>query len=73
MSKSETYQNYLEAIYITSLKKGNVKAIDIVNYLNFSRPTVSIALKELAKEKYIEMSGYDILLTESGKKIAEEM
>ena len=73
MSKSETYQNYLEAIYITSLKKGNVKAIDIVNYLNFSRPTVAIALKELAKEKYIEMSGYDILLTESGKKIAEEM
>jgi len=73
MKKNETNQNYLEAIYILSLEKEKVKAIDICNYLGFSRPTVSIAIRDLEKTKYIELDGYDILLTEEGKRIAEEM
>ena len=73
MKRNETNQNYLEAIYFISLKKDNVKAIDVAKYLGFSRPTVSIALKELVKEGYVEMNGYDVNLTDSGKKIAKEM
>lgn len=73
MKKNETNQNYLEAIYILSLKKENVKAIDVVNYLGFSRPTVSIALKQLQKDNYVKMEGYDIVLTNQGEKIALEM
>ena len=41
MKRDETIQNYLEAIHIISLDKDNVRAIDIANYMNFSRPTVS--------------------------------
>lgn len=73
MKRSETNQNYLEAIHIVSLKKEHVKAIDIVKYLGFSRPTVSIALKELAKEGYVDVSDNDIKLTDAGRKIALEM
>lgn len=73
MKKDETIQNYLEAIYIISLNKNNVRAIDVVNYLNFSRPTVSIALKQLEKEKYIKVDDNNIELTDIGKQIALSM
>lgn len=71
MKKSETIENYLEAIYILSLKKKSVKAIDVVNYLGFSRPTVSIALKNLENDGYVKINGFDISLTDEGLKVAK--
>lgn len=71
MKKSETIENYLEAIYILSLKKKSVKAIDVVNYLGFSRPTVSIALKNLENDSYVKINGFDISLTDEGLKVAK--
>lgn len=73
MKKDETIQNYLEAIYITALNKDKVKAIDIVRYLHFSRPTVSIALKQLESEEYISISKNIIYLTEKGKEVASSI
>jgi len=73
MNKNETIQNYLETIYFVSLEKQNVRAIDIVNYLHFSRPTVSVALKNLEDEKYIEIKANSITLTAKSKKIALKM
>lgn len=73
MNKDETVQNYLEAIHITSLKKEKVRAIDVVNYLHFSRPTVSIALKKLETDGYIEIKNNIIFLTEKGNKVASLM
>ena len=73
MKKDETIQNYLEAIHIISLDKDNVRAIDIANYMNFSRPTVSIALKELERDGYIEIEDNNILLSEKGKNVAMTM
>ena len=67
MNKEETIQNYLEAIYITSIKKEKVKAIDIVNYLHFSRPTVSIALKQLEANGFILIEKNNITLTDKGE------
>lgn len=66
MNKDETRQNYLEAIYFISLKNPDVRAIDIAEYLNFSRPTVSIALKQLANDDYITITSNKIKLTEKG-------
>lgn len=73
MKKDETIQNYLEAIHITSLEKENVRAIDIVKYLGFSRPTVSVALKKLENEKYITIENNIISLTNKGKNVAKLM
>lgn len=72
MKKNETVQNYLEAIYILSMDK-DVRAIDIARYFEFSRPTVSVALKELETSGYILYESNIIKLTDSGKKIAQVM
>lgn len=71
MKKDETIQNYLEAIHIISLQKEKVRAIDVVNYLNFSRPTVSIALKELESQGYINIDDNNISLTDKGVEVAK--
>lgn len=73
MKKEETIQNYLEAIYIISTKQKDVRSIDVANYLNFSRPTVSIALKELEKDDYLIFDDKSIKLTEKGIDVAMTM
>ncbi len=70
----ESAENYLESILILKEEKGQVRAIDIVNYLGFSKPSVSIALKQLESNGYINRDddGF-IALTEDGRKIAENI
>ena len=55
MSVLESGENYLEAILMLSKEKDGVHAIDIVNDLGFSKPSVSIMLKKLKDEGYIEL------------------
>ena len=71
MSISESKENYLEIIYILSQKLERVKAIDIAKTLNFSRASVSVALKQLKEAKYISV-GKDssITLTPQGRAFA---
>lgn len=70
----ESAENYLETILILQKRNGSVRSIDIVNELDYTKPSVSIAMKNLRENGYIEMdaSGF-ITLLESGKKIAEKM
>lgn len=69
----ESAEMYLETILILS-KQGDVRAIDIVRAMNFSRPTVSIAIHNLEKEKYINISDTgNITLAPSGLEIAERI
>jgi Mn-dependent DtxR family transcriptional regulator len=74
MKINESVENYLETILILQMRCGEVRSIDIVNELSYSKPSISIAMKNLRENGYIQMDkdGY-ITLTESGKKIAETM
>jgi len=74
MKIHESAENYLETILILRKQKPNVRSIDIVNELGFSKPSVSVAMKNLRENGYILMNsdGY-ITLTDAGKKIAETM
>ena len=40
-------ENYLETILALSKTKQFVRSIDIVNEMNFSKPSVSVAMKHL--------------------------
>ena len=71
MKIHESAENYLESIYMIHKKKGNVRSIDIVNELDLSKPSVSVAMKRLRENGYIEMDadGY-ITLLPPGEEIA---
>ncbi len=72
MAIQESGENYLEAILILKERNGYVRSIDVAHELGFSKPSVSRAMSVLKKEGHIEMDGLNqILLTESGRKIAE--
>ena len=75
MKIHESAENYLETIYMLGKEKGNVRSIDIVNELGFTKPSVSIAMRNLRESGYINMdqiTGF-ITLTEAGEAVAKKM
>ena len=74
MRIQESAENYLETILILKKRLGQVRSIDIVGELNFSKPSVSVAMKNLRINGYIEMDkNGNIELLEKGREIAEKM
>ena len=70
----ESAEDYLENILILRERNGNVRSIDIVNEMNYSKPSISIAMKKLRTEGLVEMdlSGF-ITLTSKGEEIAQRI
>ena len=74
MAVSEAIENYLETIYILSQKQNEVHAIDICSYLSYSRPTVSIVLRQMREHGLVTVNEENhIFLTEEGLSIAMHM
>lgn len=71
MHNNESSENYLETILVLSKRLPVVRSIDIANELNFSKPSVSVAMKNLKSNDYVTVSdaGF-ITLTEKGMQIA---
>lgn len=53
MKRTESQENYLETILLLSKKKPVVRSVDIANELGFSKPSISIAVKNLKEHEYI--------------------
>ena len=70
----ESKENYLETILVLNQRKGEVRSIDIATEMDFSKPSVSVAMKNLREEGCIEVdkNGY-ITLTPMGLEIAERV
>jgi len=74
MAVSEAIENYLETIYILSQQQSEVHAIDICSYLSYSRPTVSITLRQMREHGLVTVNEENhIFLTEEGLRIARRM
>ena len=74
MAVTEAVENYLEAILVLKRKQPDVHAIDICNYFNYSRPTVSVALKQMKDKGFILVNGENhISLTDEGLEVAERI
>jgi len=70
----ESAENYLETIFVLRQGGNRVRSIDIVNELGFSKPSVSVAMKNLREKGLIEIDGDGyITLTARGRQIAESM
>ena len=74
MKIQQSAEDYLEAILVIHQRKGEVRSIDIVHELNYSKPSVSHAMKLLRENGHILMDkdGY-ITLTPEGREIAERV
>lgn len=74
MKIHESAEDYLETILVLKNQTDDVRSIDIVNKMGFSKPSVSVAMKNLRENGYIEVDGKGyITLTSSGLKIAQNI
>lgn len=73
MKIQESAENYLESILKLKEQLSKVRSIDIVNELGFSKPSVSIAMKNLKENGYITIDkNGSIELTDKGYEIASK-
>lgn len=74
MHLQESGEMYLESIYVLSRKNNNVRSIDVVEYMGFSKPSVSRAVGILKKGGFltVDKNGY-LSLTEEGLSVAENI
>ncbi len=74
MALQESGQMYLETIYILSKTSNSVRSIDVSEYMNFSKPSVSRAIGLLKDGGYITVDhdGF-ITLTEVGIELSEKI
>ena len=70
----ESAENYLETILVLQKRNGYVRSIDIVNELDFTKPSVSVAMKNLRQSGLIDVdeNGH-ITLLQAGQEIAERI
>ena len=74
MQIHESAENYLEAILVIGRRQSYVRSIDVANELEVSKPSVSVAMKNLRLNGYINVnSDGHITLTEAGQKIADDI
>ena len=74
MKIQESAENYLETILVLHKRKGVVRSIDIANEMNFSKPSVSVAMKNLRLGGYIKVDDDgSITLLDKGREIAEKI
>ena len=70
----ESAEDYLETILVLFERNGQVRSIDIVKEMNFSKPSISIAMKKLRENGYIRMDVNGLItLTDEGRLIAERI
>lgn len=72
MKSQESSETYLETILVLSKSLGAVRSVDIANELDYTKASVSVAMKNLRENGHIVVNedGY-IHLTQSGQQIAE--
>ena len=74
MALQESGEMYLESIFILSKKSTCVHAIDVCEYMGYSKPSVSRAVKILKEQEYITVEADGkLMLTEKGLTVAESM
>mgnify|MGYP000130355734 CR=1 FL=1 len=74
MALHESGEDYLEAILALRQQKGTVRSIDVVQYLGYSKPSISRAMSILRSSGYITMEKDGRLeLTQAGEAVAQSI
>ena len=68
----ESAENYLETILVLKERNGTVRSVDIAAEMGFSKPSVSVAMRNLREQECITMGDDGLIsLTDKGRSIAE--
>ena len=68
----ESVEDYLETILLLGKQMPQVRSVDVANELNYSKPSVSVAMKNLRQKNYVTVSEEGFIhLTEEGRLLAE--
>ncbi|MDO4261534.1 MAG: metal-dependent transcriptional regulator [Eubacteriales bacterium] len=71
MKMQESPEDYLEAILVLSRELGNVRSIDVANYMGYSKPSISVAMKRLRENGFVSTDDHgNLMLTGAGLSIA---
>ena len=74
MELHESAEDYLEAILMIRESKGVVRSVDVAEQLGVSKPSVSVAMKKLRENGYLENEdGHGLVLTEEGYAVASRI
>ena len=74
MALTSSMEDYLEAVLVLQQQKGYVRCVDVAELLGVTKPSVSRAVKELAKKKYLlKKDDGTLSLTEQGQQIAQQI
>lgn len=74
MKRNESQENYLERILFLQRKMGYARSVDIAKALRVTKPSVSVAMRQLREEGLITMDERNLIsLTDSGMVIAQRM
>ncbi len=74
MGIHESGEMYLESIYVLLQQQGQVRSIDVSEYMGYSKPSISRAMGLLKSGGYIlvDKDGY-ITLTQEGAEMAQKI
>lgn len=74
MQIHQSAEDYLEAILMLRERQGSVRSVDIAGELEYSKASVSVAMKKLRENGYVAVDGDGFLiLTPAGEKIAAQI
>lgn len=68
---TESTENYLKTILILRKRHMRVLSADVAAELGYSRASVTIAVKKLREQGYLQSNSRELVLTESGRALAE--
>lgn len=68
---TESFENYLKTILILQKRRGRVLCADVAAELGYSRASVTIAVRKLREQGYLRPDSRLLILTESGRQLAE--
>lgn len=74
MKYKESEEMYLETIYILKQKNSYLRSVDVANELDYSRASISVAMKRLREKDYISIDSLGVIsLTDKGQKLAHDI
>lgn len=72
MARRDSSDDYLKSILVIRQERGHCRNVDIAEHMGVTKPSVTKALGNLARESLVEVVDHDVRLTAPGERLAKE-